>query len=121
MQTGRYPKTASADDRVTSVRSSGARNRRSQSSNSDVPYFLSHRNPAKLSRSEYRVCLLLSRGLSLKAVRQELGISNSTLRTHLRNIYAKSGVSSLAELTYHLLTVEGRPFSGSSGDAKRAI
>lgn len=65
---------------------------------------LSAGNPARLSRAEYRVCHLLSRGLSTKAVRTELGISSSTLRTHLRNVYAKTGTTSQSELLYQILT-----------------
>jgi DNA-binding CsgD family transcriptional regulator len=65
---------------------------------------LSFSNPARLSRAEYRVCMLCGRGLSPKAVRQELTISASTLRTHLRNIYAKTGTSCQAELVYRLLS-----------------
>lgn len=60
-------------------------------------------NPARLSRAEFRVCLLLSRGLSVAGVCEELGLTDATIRTHLRNIYAKSETSSLAELVFHLL------------------
>ncbi len=67
------------------------------------PDVLSHRNPARLSRAEYRVCLLLSRGLQLDAVCSELAIAKSTLRTHLRNIYAKTATENLPELLYALL------------------
>ncbi len=63
---------------------------------------LSFNNPAQLSRAEYRVCLLCSRGLSAKAVRAELTISASTLRTHLRNVYAKTGTTCQSELVYRL-------------------
>ncbi len=77
--------------------------------NGDLPdpmqHLLSQGNPARLSRSEYRVCLLLSRGLSTRALRDELEISNSTLRTHLRNVYSKTGASSIAELTYRLVAL----------------
>jgi DNA-binding CsgD family transcriptional regulator len=61
-------------------------------------------NPARLSRAEYRVCLLLSRGLSNESVREELSITASTLRSHLRSIYDKAGVESKAELVFHLLS-----------------
>ena len=64
---------------------------------------LSVENPARLSRAEYRVCLMLSRGLSQDAVQDELGISTSTLRAHLRSIYSKTGTGSQAELFYALL------------------
>ncbi len=66
-------------------------------------------NPAGLSRAEFRICHLLSRGLSTKVVQSELSISDSTLRTHLRNIYAKTGTHSQAELIYQLLSTPALP------------
>jgi DNA-binding CsgD family transcriptional regulator len=60
-------------------------------------------NPTRLSRAEFRVCLLLSRGLMVQAVAQELVLSESTIRTHLRNIYAKTECNSLAELVFRLI------------------
>lgn len=67
-------------------------------------HLLSTENPARLSRAEFRVCLLLSRGLSSKRVCAELDISESTLRTHLRSIYAKSDCCNHAELLFRLLS-----------------
>ncbi|SDE72795.1 DNA-binding transcriptional regulator, CsgD family [Ruegeria marina] len=64
---------------------------------------LSVENPFRLSRAEYRVCLLLSRGLNNKAVLSELSITMATLRTHLGNIYAKTGATSQSELVHMLL------------------
>lgn len=64
---------------------------------------LSYENPSQLSRAEFRVCLLLSRGAMIQAVANELVLSEATIRTHLRNIYAKTGSSSLAELVFRLL------------------
>lgn len=64
---------------------------------------LSVSNPAHLSRAEFRVCLLLSRGLSVAGVCAELSLADTTVRSHLRNIYAKSETSSLAELIYCLI------------------
>lgn len=61
-------------------------------------------NPAHLSRAEFRVCLLLSRGLSVKGVTDELGLSEATIRSHLRSIYAKTGAAGLPELVYRLLS-----------------
>lgn len=60
-------------------------------------------NPARLSRAEFRVCLLLSRGLSILGVSEELSLSEATVRSHLRSIYAKTETSGLAELVFHLL------------------
>jgi len=69
---------------------------------------LSINNPIGLSRAEYRVCLVLSRGLSNKRVCEELNITDSTIRTHLRNIYAKAQVSDRSELIYRLLLAPSR-------------
>ncbi|MEW9922224.1 helix-turn-helix transcriptional regulator [Marimonas sp. MJW-29] len=60
-------------------------------------------NAYKLSRMEFRVCVCLSRGLSREGVISELEISPSTLRTHLRNIYAKTAVENMAQLVFLLL------------------
>lgn len=65
---------------------------------------LSMSNPAKLSRAEYRVCLFLSRGQVFEQIQSELNISASTLRSHLRNIYAKTDTHSQSELLYRLLS-----------------
>lgn len=66
---------------------------------------LGYENPAKLSRAEYRVCVMLSQCLTTKQIASELSITFSTLRTHLRHIYQKTNVNSQAELTHHLLTM----------------
>ncbi|MFD1156579.1 helix-turn-helix transcriptional regulator [Roseovarius aestuarii] len=70
----------------------------------DSAPILSVENPARLSRAEYRVCLMLCRGQTLEKVQEGLHVSMSTLRTHLRNIYAKTGTRGHAELMFHLLT-----------------
>ncbi|MDE0589529.1 LuxR C-terminal-related transcriptional regulator [Halocynthiibacter sp. C4] len=70
---------------------------------------MSLENPAHLSRAEYRVCLLLCKGLSNGRICNELSICDSTLRTHLRNIYLKANMSSQAELTHNLLTMQAMP------------
>ena len=60
-------------------------------------------NPCRLSRAEYRVCVLLSSGLNNEAILDELSIGISTLRTHLRNIYAKTETASQPELLQRLM------------------
>ena len=60
-------------------------------------------NPTRLSRAEFRVCLLLGRGLMAQAVAKELSLSEATVRTHLRNIYSKTECCSLAELVFKLM------------------
>ena len=71
--------------------------------NPDEVQILSTGNPAHLSRAEFRVCTLLSTGLSASRTRQELNISDSTLRSHLRQIYLKTDCANMAELLYKLL------------------
>lgn len=65
-------------------------------------------NPARLSRAEFRVCLLLSRGLSVAGVCTELGLCEATVRAHLRNIYAKTGARNMTQLVYRLASSAGR-------------
>ncbi|MEP0563848.1 MAG: helix-turn-helix transcriptional regulator, partial [Paracoccaceae bacterium] len=61
-------------------------------------------NPANLSRAEFRVCLMLSKGLPVKGVVQELGTTEATVRSHLRSIYSKTNVHGMAELLYLILS-----------------
>lgn len=72
------------------------------STRTDTAPILSVENPARLSRAEYRVSLLLSRGLSLQQVKDELRIRDSTLRSHLGSLYAKTNCSNLSELVFCL-------------------
>lgn len=74
---------------------------------------LGHDNPARFSRAEYRVCLLLSRGLPTKSICTELSISRSTLQTHLRNIYAKTSTHNLPDLLFVLLRGLQHPSPGN--------
>ncbi|MEM7720016.1 MAG: LuxR C-terminal-related transcriptional regulator [Pseudomonadota bacterium] len=101
--TGRKPglvAQATADGRTPLARSAV----RTERQRWDSP-ILGMANPAGLSRAEFRVCLLLSRGLSVKAVSQELGLSDNTVRSHLRTIYSKTETSSLPELIYLIMSV----------------
>lgn len=77
----------------------------------DAASVLCAENPAGLSRSEYRVCLLLSSGIAPSDLCGELTISRSTLRSHLRNIYAKTGTVNMQDLLYLLLKP---PVAGAS-------
>jgi DNA-binding CsgD family transcriptional regulator len=74
---------------------------------SDVP-LLSDQNPAGLTRSEFRVCMMVRRGLSIKSISEELSLSVTTIRTHLRNIYVKTGVSGFNELAHRLISTDER-------------
>jgi DNA-binding CsgD family transcriptional regulator len=63
---------------------------------------LSTRNPAGLTRSEFRICMLVQEGGLPDKVTDVLQISKSTFRSHLRSIYFKTGVAGHVELV-HLL------------------
>jgi DNA-binding CsgD family transcriptional regulator len=63
---------------------------------------LSSHNPADLTRSEFRVCMLVQEGRLPDELVEILKISKSTFRTHLRAIYLKTGVSGHVALV-HLL------------------
>lgn len=54
--------------------------------------------PTPLSRREHEVFSLLSRGYTARRIAQELYISESTVQTHVKRIYAKCGVHSKQEL-----------------------
>lgn len=69
----------------------------------DLP-ILSLNNPAGLTRSEWRVCVLASRGLAIKAVCNELGVSRATVRTHLKHIYMKTGLENFHMLARRLVS-----------------
>jgi DNA-binding CsgD family transcriptional regulator len=64
---------------------------------------LSAANPFRLSRAEFRICVLLSRGHSVASLIEETGLCEATIRSHLRTVYAKTGCASLAELVFRLL------------------
>ena len=96
---------AQMDDRMVRARAAAAANKIKPSEP-----ILGMANPARLSRAEFRVCLLLSRGLSVKAVTDELGLSESTIRSHLRSIYSKTETTGLAELLYRILSVSGEGY-----------
>lgn len=56
-------------------------------------------NANGLSTRERQVMLLVAKGLTNKAVADQLGISEGTIKLHLHKVYRKLGVSSRFELT----------------------
>jgi DNA-binding CsgD family transcriptional regulator len=64
---------------------------------------LSPANPLNLTAAEMRICTLFRGGASTREIAVVLQISESTMRTHLRNIYAKTGVCGQVELVRVLL------------------
>jgi len=57
-----------------------------------------------LTGSELRVLLAMSPGLSVKEAAEILGIGDTTAKTHLQNIYAKTGTSKQTELMHLFLS-----------------
>ncbi len=65
-------------------------------------------NPARLTRAEFRICSLVSRGLTINSIAEELSLSLSTVRGHLRTIYQKTeteGFYGLAHCLVHQKTM----------------
>lgn len=65
-------------------------------------------NPAQLTRAEFRICSLVSRGLSVRSIAEELSLSLTTVRGHLRTIYQKTeteGFYGLAHCLVHHKTM----------------
>ncbi len=67
---------------------------------------LSERNPLGLTAAELRICSLMHRGINLNDASKTLGIADSTLRSHLRSIFAKAGVAGQVGLVRLLLEPE---------------
>jgi DNA-binding CsgD family transcriptional regulator len=67
---------------------------------------LSPANPLGLTAAELRICVLFRNGHPAHQMAQHLKVSDSTLRTHLRSIYAKAGVGGQVDLVRLLLAAE---------------
>lgn len=61
-------------------------------------------NPFGLTRSEFRVCMLVREGLLVHTIAQKLNVLEPTIRAHLRAIYHKTGISCHVELLHRLST-----------------
>jgi len=75
-----------------------------------------------LTGSELRVLLAMAPGLSVKQAAEILGIGDTTAKTHLQNIYAKTGTSKQTELM-HLFMSSAPPVDApvtSALESKRA-
>lgn len=70
-------------------------------------------NMAGLTRCEWRVCVLVARGLSIKGIAYELDVAVPTIRAHLRNIYSKTGLHGFNTLALRLISgLEQRALHG---------
>jgi len=65
-----------------------------------------------LTGSELRVLLAMAPGLSVKEAAKILGIGDTTAKTHLQNIYAKTGTSKQTELM-HLFISSAPPVNAA--------
>jgi DNA-binding CsgD family transcriptional regulator len=61
-------------------------------------HILSPNNPFALSRSQQKVCQLLAAGQKANDIATLLGVSITTVRSHLSQIYAKTGTSGQIEI-----------------------
>ncbi len=68
-------------------------------------------NPAGLTRSEFRVCVLIHDGMLPEDIAKKLNVTKSTLRSHMCSIYSKTDVSGHVELIHRL---HGAAASGSN-------
>lgn len=77
-----------------------------------IPLSASNAPPAKMLQamfdftpSEARIAAALAEGRSIDAIGEDFGIARETVRSHLRSIFAKSGVSKQSALVRLLLSV----------------
>ncbi|MBX6378555.1 MAG: helix-turn-helix transcriptional regulator, partial [Clostridia bacterium] len=66
-----------------------------------------------LSEREVEVALLALRGLSTREIALSLHLSENTVKTHLRNVYRKTGSAGRHDLYRRLLPAESGPWSES--------
>lgn len=62
-----------------------------------------------LSNTEAKVCALLCCGDSLESIAKKLSREMSTIRSHIKSLYRKTGTNRQAELVAHVLTSILRP------------
>jgi DNA-binding CsgD family transcriptional regulator len=83
-----------------------------QSADAENPLALS--NPWGLTAAETRICALIKAGIDFGDIGQHLSVSASTVRSHLRSIYAKGQVSGQVELLRRLVMNGLRIESGAA-------
>ena len=66
---------------------------------------LHRNNPYNLTRTEVRICHLISEGLRPKDMIEILDTSMATMRTHLGHIYAKTGLDGMISVLHHLQSI----------------
>lgn len=68
----------------------------------------------RLSRRQAQVALMILQGHSSRSIAMSLGISHHTAKVHRKQLYAKCGISSQAELFALMLPVMGEFFDGDA-------
>ena len=63
----------------------------------------------QLTETENKVASLLIQGKTYKAIADELCVSENTIRSHVKSIYSKAGVTSKAELINLILKPPNSP------------
>lgn len=58
-----------------------------------------------MTEREFEIAASLVSGATARDISMELGLSFHTVRTHIRNLYAKVGVSNRVELVHYMDTV----------------
>lgn len=71
----------------------------------DLPYVWPELDALGLTAAECRVLKGLLNGRAAQDLAEDLAISSETVRTHIRRIYAKLGVSNREQLFYRTLTL----------------
>ena len=66
-------------------------------------------NVLGLTGMESRVAVLLADGMSVREIAVELDRKESTIRLHVKHIFAKHGLSRQAELVRLVLSLAGTP------------
>jgi len=64
-------------------------------------------NPSGLSRSEYRICVMISDGMKVKTIAKALTVCETTVRSHLTSIFSKTNTSGQVELIHRLIEPSG--------------
>jgi DNA-binding CsgD family transcriptional regulator len=65
----------------------------------------------EITLREAEIAVLISMGTSLEAISSQLGITLQTIRTHLKNIFEKTGARSQSDLVRRVLLSPARPFA----------
>jgi len=80
-------------------------------------HILSPDNPFALSRVQQRVCQLLAAGQRPNDIAKLMGVSITTVRSHLSNIYSKTGTSGQVEV---IALINGKGTDDSATDSTAA-